>query len=195
MVTVLSIVLGALMVATTSMQRELGAQRRRSEATNALLAAENFLVGVLQGSGANPYRVTLPNVDPATATATAYTWFAGEAAVPAATQVRAYSDFSEPDRLVTGPFEDIRIWVDEPTRSLNAEWRTAAGQTSLSTTAVTSPIDSLRLSYYATTGEAVTNLDLLPSSLMVRVRVVTVVREAGRAIPIRRDRWILIRNP
>lgn len=192
-IVVLGIVLGALFVATASMQRQLGGQRRRNEATAALLAAESFLAILVQGASANPYKVTLPDLDPVDSSSVSYRWFPSDsAAIPAARRIRLYSDFNPADSLITGPYEDAEVWVED--RVLRVRWRTTPTQ-ALTEFPVAEPIDSVFFSYYSTTGAPVTTLSALPSSRQVRVRLVSLIREGGNTVPLRRDRWVLIRNP
>lgn len=193
-IVVLGIVLGALFVATSSMQQQLAAQRRRAEATDALLAAENFLATVVQGASANPYKWGgMPDIDPDAASQIDYKWFPDSVAVKAASRIRLYSDFNPADSLPDDPFEDVEVWVAD--RTLWVRWETEASQTTPSDFAVATPVDSIFFSYYSTTGDPVTNLSLLPSSRQVRFRLVTLIRESGVTVPLRRDRWVLIRNP
>lgn len=186
--------MGALFVATSSMQKQLGAQRRRAEASDALLAAENFLATVIQGAAANPYKWGgMPDIDPNAASQFDYIWFPDSASVKAANRLRLYSDFNPADSLPDDPYEDVEVWVAD--RTLWVNWETEVGQTTPSPFAVASPIDSLFFSYYSTTGIPVTDLSVLPSSRQVRLRLVTLIQESGRSVPLRRDRWVLIRNP
>lgn len=194
---VLGIVLGALVVATTTMQRQLGEQRRRADAAEALLGAETFLSNLLQGAEANPFRVNAAGgfryLDPQPTGATSianYSWFTGESAL-AFDGIRVFSDFNPGDGQWDDPFEDVLVLVQNG--ALQVTWLTTAGGTSR-TDVIASPITGLRISYYSVLRQPINDATSLSVARQVRFRLTTSVRIGGRDVTLTRDRWVYLRN-
>lgn len=175
--TLLTVVLGAVVRVTLSMQRSYVRQVEVSGADDALRAAESSVLTLLRTAGANPFTITgasAPQLHPDPL---------GHGAFD---NVRAVADFNPADGDTNDMLEDVIVSVASDT--MRVRW--LAGGT---TDAVAYGIRALQFQYYASNGVALTTVT--QAALATRVKVtITAVSHNRPVVLTRRELWLTLRN-
>lgn len=173
----LTVVLGAVMRVTLSMQKSYIRQREVTGADDAIRTTEAMLITVMRAAGANPYGLTgtnAPQLDPDPSNSGTFN------------SVRAVADFNPADGDTNDSMEDVLVTVVSDT----LEIRSSAGASSV---AVAYGIRSLRFEYFASNGTALTTKANVSIATRVKVTITALVHTRS-SVTTQRVFWINLRN-
>lgn len=171
---VLGIVFAGIIGALLSMQRGHIRQREVARAEDALRVAESALTSLLRGAGANPFAISGPTLNPDPLNNGVFN------------NVRIVSDFNPADGNVTGPLEDVLVFVASDTLYIRWQAGTAPAP-------VAFPVSGLLCEYFTADGVQLTDPLLVPNAARMRV-VLEAPRHSRTTALIRRQTWVQFRN-
>lgn len=183
-ITIFTIVLGAVGRLLLTTQRAYVQQRESSAALGPLRRAEVTLSGILRGASSNPNQLITVASGRRPPGIYALTSPVGG--------LRIVSDFNPPDGSLDAEFEDVQTWVANDT--LWVSWQNIAG-TPAPAQPVAAPVTSVSYTFLDGAGQPVTpNTTTNVAAARVRVTITVPRRIGATTTSVRRESWIVLRN-
>ncbi len=173
-ITLLSVVLGALMGVMLSIQRTYVSLRETARAQESIRTAHFVLGTIFRTAGADPQNTGLTLLDPDPQSHGTFD------------NVRVVSDFNPADGDVADPLEDVSVWIDADT--LFVRWQAGGADQPLAF-----PFIELRFEYYQTDGTPVTIASQVAGA--TRIKFTLEAPRGPRSSAVERiESWVYLRN-